>query len=40
MLNLLSEVKLLPRTVVIDQERKLEREPVIRPPRLRKAAGA
>ena len=32
--------KHLPRTVVIDQERKLEREPVKRPPRLRKAAGA
>ena len=30
----------VPRTVVIDQERKLEREPVKRPPRLRKAAGA
>ena len=32
--------KHLPRTVVIDQERKLGREPVKRPPRLRKAAGA
>ena len=30
----------VPRTVVIEQERKLEREPVKRPPRLRKAAGA
>ena len=30
----------VPRTVVIDQERKLERELVKRPPRLRKAAGA
>ena len=30
----------LPRTFVIDQERKLEREPVKRPPRLRKAPGA
>ena len=30
----------VPRTVVIDQERKLEREPVKQPPRLRKAAGA
>ena len=31
--------KHLPRIVVIDQERKLEREPEKRPPRLRKAAG-
>ena len=30
----------VPRTVFIDQERKLEREPVKRPLRLRKAAGA
>ena len=30
----------VPRTAVIVQERKLERELVKRPPRLRKAAGA
>ena len=32
--------KHLPRIVVIDQERKLEREPEKRPPRHREAAGA